>query len=271
MVGVLLIVVPATLFMGAAAFLPYPEADTIGRAIALALFIPLLAASIALTHNLYVALFDQRISRKRWTRIDDRLKSLGFRDATRSEVEHTLRLPVSLLAPRTLDVKRGGGIDHVTVGKVRGYEIRSFNVRIRGSGWLDVPALAVRVSMSFPPTVITRRLGTTAIPIPYMRTVMFEHERFNRRIAVHSTNRYFATALVDPPMMEWLRTGLDKSRIELSDCWIVVTCIPVRRHLANPQRLVNAVTEFTDRIPRAVPSLLSQTSPEMSRRLVSGD
>lgn len=271
MTGVLLIVVPATLFMGAAAFLHYPEADTTGRAIALALFILLLAASIALTHNLYVALFDQRISRKRWTRIDDRLKSLGFRDATGSEVEHTLRLPVSLLAPRTLDVKRGGGIDHVTVGEVRGYEIRSFNVRIRGSGWLDVPALAVRLSMSLPPTVITRRVSTTAIPIPYMRTVMFEHERFNRRIAVHSTNQYFATALVDSRMMEWLRTSLDKGRIELSDCWIVVTCMPVRRHLADPQRLLNAVTEFSDRIPRAVPSLLSQTSPEMSRRLAPGD
>lgn len=271
MTGVLLIVVPSTLFMGAAAFLPYPEADTTGRAIALALFILLLAASIALTHNLYVALFDQRISRKLWTRVDDRLKSLGFRDATGSEVEHTLRLPVSLLAPLTLDVKRGGGIDHVTVGEVRGYEIRSFNVRIRGSGWLDVPALAVRVSTSLPPTVITRRVGTTAIPIPYMRTVMFEHERFNRRIAVHSTNPYFATALVDPRMMEWLRTGLDKNRIELSDCWIVVTCIPLRRHLADPQRLVNALTEFSDRIPRAVPSLRSQTSPQTSRRLVSGD
>ena len=79
MSGVLLIVVPSTVFMGAAAFLPYPEADTTNRAIALSLFILLLAASTALTHNLYVALFDQRISRKRWTRIDDRLKSLGFR------------------------------------------------------------------------------------------------------------------------------------------------------------------------------------------------
>jgi hypothetical protein len=219
---------------------------------------------IALASGLFRALFGYRIAQRRWNRINSHLFEIGFREADPSEVKQTLGLPVQLLAPRTLDLKRGGGIDHLTIGMIEGREVRSFNVRIRGGGWLDIPALAVRVATSFPPTMIRRRIRGLAVPMRSMKGIRYEHERFNRSVAVYSSDPYFASALADARMMEWLRTRLGKTQIELSDRWVVMWCVPWRGHVADPRRLVNTLLSFEDRIPRAVPSLFPERQGEFA-------
>jgi hypothetical protein len=239
-------------FMGFGAF--SAGTDRTNRLIAFGIFIPLMLSAVAFAGGLYRAIFARQIARRRWARLNRELYSLGFQDATADEVEDTLGLPVQLLAPYTLARQRGGGIDHVTVGEVDDREIRSFNVRIRGGGWIDVPAVAIRIEASLAPTVI-RPFRAPIPPRPDMRRAWFEHEQFNRSVAVFSVDPFFANAIVDPRMMDWLRSNLRKTTIELSDHWVVAWNLPHRTFGRGPQELIQFLAGFADRVPRAIPSL----------------
>ncbi|MEA2581224.1 MAG: hypothetical protein QOE83_2116 [Actinomycetota bacterium] len=250
MFALLFVVGSATAFMGFAAFAP--GGDSSDRLPAIALFVLLLPSTLLFSGALYKAVFATRIAEKRWSRINRGLLEAGFRDATPAEVRETLQLPVQLLAPYILAEKRGGGIDHVTVGDIEGQEVRCFNVRIRGGGWIDVAVVALRVPASLASTVILS--GSIPIrPHPGMQRVLYEHERFNRSMSVYSTDPFFASALVDTRMMAWLARDMRGLRIDLADRWVTVTC--TRRRPAEPEALIEILEQFNERIPRAIPSL----------------
>jgi hypothetical protein len=91
-----------------------------------------------------------------------------------------------------------------------------------------------------------------------MKRAWFEHEQFNRSIAVFSVDPFFASAMVDPRMMEWLRANLRRTTIELADHWAVAWNMPHRGLGRGPQELIEILVAFDDRIPRAVPSLFPE-------------
>ena len=250
--GLFAVVFLCAVFMGFVAF--SPGTDNGNRLIAFFIFTSLAAASFAFARALFRAVFAKRIARRLWARVNRDLYTMGFRDATAAEVRDTLGLPVQLLAPYTLALQRGGGIDHETVGRRGEREIRCFNVRIRGGGWMDVPAVAVRVEAAFASTLIT----PWRIPIrprPDMKRAWFEHGLFNRSLAVFSTDPFFANALVDPRMMDWLRENLHRTTIELAGEWVLAWNMPRGRHRREPKELIDVVMAFTEQIPRALPSL----------------
>ena len=191
----------------------------------------------------------------RWARIDRQLVAEGFRQATAREIEHTAGIPVLIL--RMLGTDRGGGVDHVAVGSVGGREARVFRARIRGRGagrWFDLPAVAVRVPAHLARTIIRPARRGLRPPIA-MKRVIFELERFNRSIEVHSVDRFFATAILDPRMMEWLERHLRHTVIELADGWVVAWSNALRGLPVSPLELIESLVGFSDHIPRAIPSL----------------
>jgi hypothetical protein len=190
----------------------------------------------------------------RWRRIDRELAAEGFRRATEREIDETAGIPVLIL--RMLGTDRGGGVDHVAVGSVAGREVRAFRARIRGRGtgrWVDVPIVAVRVPAHLACTII-RPARRGLRPAIAMRRVTFELERFNRSIEVHSIDRFFATAMLDPRMMEWLERHLGRTVIELADGWVVAWSNALRGSPASPLDLIEELAAFSDHIPRSIPS-----------------
>jgi hypothetical protein len=218
-------------------------------------FLPLAMGAVMFGLATYKTFTGRLFAGQRWNRIDKDLHAAGFRDATEREIEATAKIHVQLLAPNVLAVDRGGGIDHVALGPIAGREFRSFRARIRGGGrWIDVPVVAVRVPASFAPTIIRpakrgMRVQTT------MKQVLFEYERFNRSIEVRSDDRYFATALVDARMMEWLSAHLRRTTIELADGWGVAWSTSLIGSPRSPQQLIDLLRRFDEQIPRVIPSL----------------
>ncbi len=252
MAGLFAFVALSALFMGGAAL--SADADRTNRIIAIGMFVSLLASSVVLARSLFLAVFGSRIAARRWSRINRELHDLGFRDAVPHEVSDTLGLPVQVLAPYMLARRRGGGIDHLTLGEVDGREIRCFNVRIRGGGWVDVPAVAMKIDASLSATVI-RPFKSPIAPRPDMKRALFEHEEFNRSVAVFSVDAFFASAMVDARMMDWLRRNLRRTTIELADRWVIAWNWPGRRFGRRPLELIDLLLDFDGRIPRALPSL----------------
>jgi hypothetical protein len=251
----LIIVLLSAAFMAVIVF--SGDTDTANRVIAIGIFIPLATSSVVFASALYKALFADQIARKRWGRINEDLHNMGFRDALPHEVEETLGLPVNLMSPSTLALQRGGGIDHVTIGEIGGRQVRCLNVRIRGAAWLDVPAAALRIDASVASTVIR----PSRFPLPPrtgMTRVMFEAEQFNRSIGVFSDDPFFASALVDARMMEWLRMHLHGAVIELADRWAVAWGVRDRFHDRKPLEMFDLLVRFGEQIPRVVPSFFPE-------------
>lgn len=253
--SLLILVLLSAVFMSGLAF--SHETDTTNRVIAIGIFIPLAVSTVVFAIALYRALFAQRIARKRWNRINGELYGMGFRDAGAREVDETLGFPVNLLAPDTLALQRGGGIDHVTVGEIGGREVRCFNVRIRGSAWLDVPAAALRVDARLASTVI-RPSRSPLPPRLDMKRATFEHEPFNRSVGVFSVDLFFASALVDARMMEWLLAHLDGAVIELADRWVVAWGIRHRFRDRRPLEMLDVLVRFGEQVPRVVPAFFPE-------------
>jgi hypothetical protein len=224
------------------------------------MFTPLVMATIALGLATYKTCTGRLFAGNRWNSIDQELAHGGFRPATTAEVDETLRLHVQLLAPNVLAVDRGGGIDHVSIGSVADRQVRCFRAKLRGGRrWIDETVVAVRVPASFKPTMI-RSTSRGVGPRRNMKRVRFEHERFNRSIEVSSVDRYFATALVDPRMMEWLRGNLARTTIELADGWVVAWSTSLQGPPRSPSELIELLMEFNARMPRAVPSLFPRSA-----------
>jgi hypothetical protein len=251
----------AALFMGAVAI--SPETDTSNRIIACIIFLSLSASTVQFVFGFRRAALGSWLTNRRWRHLGDALRSMGFRDAKASEIDETVRLPVHVLLPSVLAVQRGGGIDHVTIGSLGGQEVRAFNVRIRGGGWYDVPAVALFLPASLAPTLVRPVKNIKIPPRPGMRSVRFESEQFNRSVGVFSSDPFFASAMIDARMMEWLMEASPRAVIELSDRWAVAWALPkTGRHLS-PVDLIAILKEFDRHIPRAVPSLFPRSETRL--------
>lgn len=251
----LIIVLLSAAFMAGLVF--SGDIDTANRVIAIGIFIPLMASSVVFASALYRALFADQIARKRWGGINEELYGMGFRDALPREVEETLGLPVNLMSPSMLALQRGGGIDHVTIGEIGGRQVRCLNVRIRGAAWFDVPAAALRVDASLPSTLI-RPSRSPLPPRPDMKRATFEHELFNRSVGVFSVDPFFASALVDSRMMEWLLGHLDGAVIELADRWVLAWGVRHRFRDRRPLEMFDLLVRFGEQVPRVVPSFFPE-------------
>ena len=247
-------------FVGGAAV--SDELDATNRIIAIVIFIPLAASAVVFAFGLRRALFGRWLSDRRWRRIDRRLTEQGFRAATPSEIADTERLPAHILAPAILGPQRGGGIDHVRIGEVDGQEIRCFNARVRGGAWADVPVVAVRVDGAFPPTVVLNARFSIP-PRPGMRRMRFELEAFNRAFSVYSTDRFFASAVVDARMIEWLLSAPRRPTVEFADRWVIAWQLGRWSWSSDPCELIDVLHDLDRRIPRAIPSLFRREDEDL--------
>lgn len=242
----------AAAFMGGVVFTTEHDSDW---AIALVLFMALAFAACLFGIALLRSLLSPVITRVRWARFEERMKPRGFRKASPSEAGEAARIPIYLLHPVVLAPERGGGVSHVLVGEVFGVQALAFNVTVRGGGWHDVTVAAVRIDPSCPTTMIRPRLGPAIRPHPEMQTVRLELERFNRGVTVHSTEPYFATAILDQRMMEWLRSNLGALAVELGGGWAVAWRLRPTGAGGDPGHLLDFLIGFNRSIPRAIPSL----------------
>jgi hypothetical protein len=257
------LVAMCVVFMGGIAL--SPEMDGANRAIALVIFLTLLIWTGAFALGLRRALLGPWLVNRRWRDYRPELSAIEPRDATPPEILETERLPVHVLSPAVLGVKRGGGIDHVAVGAIREQEVRVLNVRVRGGGWFDVPAVAIHVDAAMAPTMICPVKGRLRLPPrPGMHSILLESEQFNRSFGVFSADAYFATAMLDARMMRWLMERSDRCVIELSDRWAFAWALPRTGKHIHPTHLIEILEEFDEHVPRAVPSLF----PKTDRRLL---
>ena len=226
--------------------------------LAASVFLLLVIGSVVFGLATYKSFTGRLFAGQRWGRIDRELVAAGFRHATEREIGHTASIHVQLLSPPVLGIDRGGGVDHVTIGSIGGSEVRAFRARIRGAGrWIDVPAVALRAPAFLAPTLI-RPAKRGIRPRIGMERVLFELERFNRSIEVHSVDRFFATAFIDSRVMEWLSQNLRRTVIELADGWAVAWSNALRGFPQSPQELIELLILFNARIPRSIPSLFPQ-------------
>ena len=152
--------------------------DLEDRIISIVSAVILVPVSAVFGAGLFRSVFADALTRRRWRRMREQLHDLGFRDASEAQFQETRALQVPLLSNATLGPQRGGGIDHLVVGQIGGRHARCFNVRIRGGGWVDTPAVALRIPVSSPTTVVIP-LDLKVPPQPRMRRVRFEHQRFD--------------------------------------------------------------------------------------------
>ena len=98
----------------------------------------------------------------------------------------------------------------------------------------------------------------------------FESEEFNRLFAVHCADRRFASALVDPQMLEFLLSTRGVLNFEIKGRWLLVWTDPVKPALM--PGLLRVAEEFVERIPPLVWELYPSTFvDENGRPLPPGD
>jgi hypothetical protein len=154
-----------------------------------------------------------------------------------------------------------GEIENVLSGSWHDLEVRAFDhsysvsederrllscaqIAIPG-GW---PALVIR-----PETGLTR-LADIAVP-----DIAFESEAFNRAFVVRCHDRAFASAVVDPRMMEWLESLGHRWGFEIDGRWVLGY-----RDQVQPweiESVLETVETFIQRIPRVVTSLYPEAIP----------
>jgi len=224
-------------------------------------FIQLTVGATIVVLATYKAFTGRLFATSWWSQLDEELLHRGFHRATSGERSHTAGIHVQLMSPNVIRMDKGGGIDHVMVGHIDGFEVRAFRARLRGGRhWIDAPAVAVRLPAAFAATTI-RRVRRGLRPVGLKRA-LFELEVFNRAVDVRSADPYFASALVDPRMIAWLHDNLHRSVIEVADGWAVAWSTSLLGALRSPQDLLDFLLRFSARIPRAVPSLYPVTSAE---------
>jgi hypothetical protein len=98
----------------------------------------------------------------------------------------------------------------------------------------------------------------------------FESEEFNRLFAVHCTDRRFASALVDPRMLEFLLATKGELNFEIKGRWLLVWTDPVKA--AFMPGLLRVAEEFVAHIPPVVWELYPSTFvDEHGKPLPPGD
>jgi hypothetical protein len=154
-----------------------------------------------------------------------------------------------------------GEIANVVSGSWHDLEVRSFDHSYAVSE--DERRLLSCVQVAIPggwPTLVIRpetsltRLADLALP-----DVAFESESFNRAFEVRCHDRAFASALVDPRMMEWLLSLGHRWSFEIEGRWILGA-----RDQVQPweiEQVLGTVETFIGKIPRAVRSLYPESMP----------
>ena len=83
--------------------------------------------------------------------------------------------------------------------------------------------------------------------------IQFESDEFNRSFEVRCEDARFASALVDPRMMEWLLGTEGRCRFEVHGAWLLVAIERVPP--ASVPALMNLALTFREKIPAVVRSL----------------
>jgi hypothetical protein len=225
------------------------------------MFIQLTVGAVTLILATYKAFTGRLFATSWWKELDEELVRRGFHRATPAEQMHTARIHVQLTSPNVVRMDKGGSIDHVMVGRIDGFEVRAFRVRLRGGlHWIDAPAVAVRLPAAFAPATI-RRVRRGLRPVGMKRS-FFELGSFNRTVDVRSADPYFASALIDPRMIAWLNENLRRSVIEVADGWAVAWSTSLLGAMRSPQDLLDLLVRFNVRIPRFVPSLFPPSTSD---------
>src|SRR5436190_1965055 len=98
----------------------------------------------------------------------------------------------------------------------------------------------------------------------------FESEEFNRLFSVHCTDRRFASALLDPQMLEFLLRTQGELSFELKGRWLLVWSDPVPpKYMPG---LLRVAEQFVQHIPKVVWDLYPSTFvDDEGRPLAPGD
>ncbi len=155
-----------------------------------------------------------------------------------------------------------GAVTNVLSGSWRGFEVRAFdyaysvsedNVRECSCAMVAIPGgwpgLVIR-----PEDLLTSLADRLALP-----DIRFESERFNQAFEVSSDDRRFASAVVDARMMAWLLALTPRCGFEIQGRWILAY-----RDRVQPwetESVLSLVTDFVQRVPKAVRSLYPEALP----------
>lgn len=192
--------------------------------------------------------------RRRAIEAEGRRLGLAFSASDRTGIAS---LPYDLLAhPATLRE-----VDNVLRGTWEGTEVLVFEFRRANdetewrytcvmrpvpTGW---PWLLLK-----PETPLTRVARDAGL-----RDVELESERFNRSFEVRSSDRRFATAVLEPRMMEWLMELSPRYGFEIRDGWLLAFTTQVQPWEID--LVLRTGAEFLDRVPSVAHSLFGADAP----------
>ena len=154
-----------------------------------------------------------------------------------------------------------GEIDNVIAGSWHDLEVRSFDhsYSVSEDERRLLSCAQIAIPGGWPTLVIRPETGLTRLVDIAVPDIAFESEAFNRAFAVRCHDRAFASALVDPRMMEWLQSLGHRWSFEIDGRWILGY-----RDQVLPweiEAVLETVETFIRRIPRAVTSLYPEAIP----------
>jgi hypothetical protein len=154
-----------------------------------------------------------------------------------------------------------GEIENVLSGSWHDLEVRAFDhsYSVSEDERRVLSCAQIAIPGGWPALVIRPETGLTRLVDIALPDIAFESEAFNRSFAVRCHDRAFASALVDPRMMEWLLSLGHRWGFEIDDRWILGY-----RDQVPPweiESVLEIVETFIHRIPRAVTSLYPEAMP----------
>lgn len=154
-----------------------------------------------------------------------------------------------------------GEIENVIAGPWHDLEVRSFDhsYSVSENERRLLSCAQIAIPGGWPTLVIRPETGLTRLVDIAVPDIAFESEAFNRAFAVRCHDRAFASALVDPRMMEWLQSLGHRWSFEIDGRWILGYRDQVRPW--EIEAVLETVETFICRIPRAVTSLYPEAIP----------
>ena len=154
-----------------------------------------------------------------------------------------------------------GEIENVIAGSWHDLEVRSFDhsYSVSEDERRLLSCAQIAIPGGWPTLVIRPETGLTRLVDIAVPDIAFESEAFNRAFTVRCHDRAFASALVDPRMMEWLQSLGHRWSFEIDGRWILGY-----RDQVLPweiEAVLETVETFIRRIPRAVTSLYPEAIP----------
>jgi hypothetical protein len=154
-----------------------------------------------------------------------------------------------------------GEIENVLSGAWHDLEVRAFDhsYSVSENERRALSCAQIAIPGGWPALVIRPETGLTRLVDIALPDIAFESEAFNRAFAVRCHDRAFASALVDPRMMEWLQSLGHRWSFEIDGRWILGY-----RDQVLPweiEAVLETIETFIRRIPRAVMSLYPEAIP----------